>query len=193
MKITLIANDTMFIYNLRREVIQALIEEGHQLTVLAQVHSHKEELERIGCKVQDIRIDGRGTSPRDGIQLLFQMARLLSKTKPDIVLTNNIKPNVYGGLVCRFLGIRYIANITGLGTAVEFPGKMQKLTTCLYRWGVAGADCIFFQNEENKCFFAEHQMMPTRSRVHMLPGSGVNLEVYSVLPYTPGEIVHQRD
>lgn len=36
MKVTLIANDTTFIYNLRREILAKLIEEGHQVTVVCQ-------------------------------------------------------------------------------------------------------------------------------------------------------------
>ena len=56
MKVTLIANDTTFIYNLRREILAKLIEEGHQVTVVCQSLSHREELERIGCRLYDIPI-----------------------------------------------------------------------------------------------------------------------------------------
>lgn len=190
MKITLIANDTTFIYNLRREVLKKLIEEGHQLTVLSQLLTHKEELEQIGCELYDVEISRRGANPLDDLRLMWKFVQILRKIKPDVVLTNNIKPNVYAGLACRILGIRYIPNITGLGTAVEFPGKMQQLTTRLYKWGVAGADCIFFQNEENIQFFQRHGMMPPKANIHLLPGSGVNLETHPALPYTPGDVVH---
>ena len=190
MKITLIANETTFVYNLRREILSALIADGHQVTVLAQVRSHKAELEQLGCKVQDVEISRRGANPLDDLILMWKLLQIFKKDKPDVVLSNNIKPNVYGGLACRILGIRYLANITGLGTAVEYPGKMQQLTTRLYRWGVAGADCIFFQNEENMDFFRNHRMMPKKSRICLLPGSGVNLETHPVLPYTPGDTVH---
>lgn len=190
MKITLIANDTTFIYNLRREILEKLIEEGHQLTVLSQLLTHKEELEQIGCKLYDVTISRRGANPLDDLKLMWQFVRILRKIRPDVVLTNNIKPNVYAGLASRILGIRYIPNITGLGTAVEFPGKMQQLTTRLYKWGVAGADCIFFQNEENIRFFQQHGMIPPNANIHFLPGSGVNLETHPALPYTPGDVVH---
>ena len=33
----MIANDTTFIYNLRREVLQAFLEKGYRVTVVAQV------------------------------------------------------------------------------------------------------------------------------------------------------------
>lgn len=190
MKITLIANDTTFIYNLRREVLSGLIEDGHSLTVICKHLSHKEALENMGCKMYDIPIGRRGTNPLDDLKIMGQFLQILQREKPDVVFTNNIKPNVYAGMACRILGLTYIPNVTGLGTAVEFPGKMQQLTTRLYKWGVAGAEAIFFQNEENLQFFEQRNMMPKKAKVCLLPGSGVNLETHPVLPYTPGDVVH---
>ena len=119
--------------------------------------------------------------------IFFQM---LKKINPDVVFTNNIKPNVYAGIACRVLGIKYIPNITGLGTPVENPGKLQFLATRLYKYGVAGADTIFFQNEENVRFFEQHNMMPKKAQICLLPGSGVNLQAHPELPYLPGDVVH---
>ena len=189
MKIALVANDTTFIYNLRREIIGKLTEQGHQVSVLGQSLSHTEALRALGCELYNVPIGRRGVNPLDDLKLLRQFRRLLKEIKPDVVFTNNIKPNVYAGMVCRMLGITYIANITGLGTAVENPGKLQALTTRLYKWGVAGADTVFFQNGENMRFFREHKMMPKKAKIKLLPGSGVNLESHPVLPYIPGDEV----
>ena len=190
LKITLIANDTTFIYNLRREVLAKLVEEGHQVTVLCQFRSHREALEQIGCRLYDIPIGRRSTNPLADLKLLCRFFQILRTIKPDVVLTNNIKPNVYAGIVCHVLGIKYIPNITGLGTPVENPGKLQFLATRLYKYGVAGADNIFFQNEENVRFFEQHHMMSKKSHVCLLPGSGVNLQTHPALPYSPGDVVH---
>lgn len=190
MKITLIANDTTFIYNLRREVLAKLVEEGHQVTVLCQFRSHQEALEQIGCRLYDIPIGRRNTNPWADLKLLYHFFQMLRKINPDVVFTNNIKPNVYAGIACRVLGIPYIPNITGLGTPVENPGKLQFLATRLYKHGVAGADTIFFQNDENMHFFEQHHMMPKNSHVCLLPGSGVNLQAYPELPYSPCDVVH---
>ena len=190
MKIALIANDTTFIYNLRREVLEKLVEEGHQVTVLCQFRSHREALEQIGCQIYDIPIGRRSTNPLADIRLLYNFFQVLKKINPDVVFTNNIKPNVYAGIACRMLGIKYVPNITGLGTPVENPGKLQFLAIRLYKYGVAGADTIFFQNEENVRFFEQHHMLPKNSHVCLLPGSGVNLQTHPKLPYSPGDVVH---
>ena len=190
MKVALIANDTTFIYNLRREILEALIAKGHAVTVIAQVLSHKEELTAMGCNVVDVTIGRRSSNPLGDLKLMWELLTLLRKSKPDVVLTNNIKPNIYGGMACRLLGIRYLPNITGLGTAVEIPGKLQMLTTRLYKWGVAGAECVFFQNSENEQFFRERKMLNKKSRAVLLPGSGVNLEKHQIKPYPQGDTIH---
>ena len=90
MKITLIANDTTFIYNLRREVLIELIGRGHQVSVLCQPLSHADELEALGCKLYDVPIGRRGMNPLDDLKLMGQFRRVLREIKPDVVLTNNI-------------------------------------------------------------------------------------------------------
>ena len=75
------------------------------------------------------------------------------------MFTYTIKPNVYGGMVCGWLGIPYVANITGLGTAVENAGLMQKVTLTLYKLGLRKAQMVFFQNAENKNFMLEKKVV----------------------------------
>lgn len=189
-KIMLLTNDTTYVYNLRREIIQRLISEGYEVVIATKILLKCNELECMGCRLISVDSDRHGTNPLTDIVLLCRYIEVLRKEKPDIVLTYNIKPNVYGGMACRFLNIKYLPNITGLGTAVEYPGKLQWLTTKLYKWGVSRAKCIFFQNEENMHFFKKHKMLPKKSKVVLLPGSGVNLNAHSILPYTPGSVVN---
>ena len=64
----------------------------------------------------------------------------------------------------------YLPNVTGLGTPVENPGKLQKLTIQLYKMGVAGGACVFFQNNDNRAFFEQHHMLKANARTRVLPG-----------------------
>lgn len=190
MRIVLVANDTTFIYNLRREILKGLIAEGHEVSVMCQVLQFKEELEQMGCGVIDIETARQGKNPFKDIVLFRKYYQALKRHKPDVMLGNNIKPNVYAGLACQMLKIKYIPNITGLGTPVENPGPLQALTTRLYKMGVAGASFIFFQNSENQRFFETHKMMPKHAKIRLLPGSGVDLESHPAFPYPEGETVH---
>lgn len=49
-KAILLANDTMFAYNLRRELLERLLKEGYDVTVIAQPLVHQEKLQFMGCR-----------------------------------------------------------------------------------------------------------------------------------------------
>lgn len=189
-KVLLLLNDTTYAYRLRRELIQRLISEQYEVVAVCALQLSQDEIRAMGCRLIGVENGRQGTNPFKDLWLFMQYVRIIHREKPDVVLSYNIKPNVYGGMACQLLRIRYMPNITGLGTAVEYPGKMQQLTTRLYKWGVAGAEAIFFQNEENLQFFEQRNMMPKRAKVCLLPGSGVNLETHPALPYVSGEVVH---
>jgi galacturonosyltransferase len=129
-----------------------------------------------------------GKNPLRDAGLLLSYLRLLRAEKPDVVLTFNIKPNIYGGLACRLRNVPYLVNVTGLGVAVEVPGRLQTLTTWLYARGVKRAACVLFQNAENEQFFRRRGMLLNRTPSRLLPGSGVNLERFLPLPYPSGEV-----
>ena len=139
-----------FAYNLRREILIRLVQEGYRVTLVAEFLSHTEELASIGCELIDVQTGRHGTSVVQDLRLFLKYFKILHNCRPDIVLSNNIKPNVYAGLACRLLRIEYIPNVTGLGTPVENPGPLQKLTTFLYKIGVGGASAVLFQNKENE-------------------------------------------
>lgn len=77
--------------------------------------------------------------------------------------------------------ISFVANITGLGTAIENAGVKQKVLVRLYKQAFRKVQRVFFQNEENKQFFVKHNIAIDKHG--MLPGSGVNLERFPVLDY----------
>lgn len=188
--ILMAANDTTFIYNLRREVLQAMIESGYRVTVMAQVLNFEAELRALGCEIIDVKTARQGKNPFKDIVLFSKYYQALKNARPDLMFGNNIKPNVYAGLACKRLKIKYIPNITGLGTPVENPGPLQKLTIQMYKAGVSGASCIFFQNAENQRFFEVHNMMPKKAKVRLLPGSGVNLQAHPAFAYPKDDIIH---
>jgi galacturonosyltransferase len=186
----MVVNDTTFAYNLRREILEQLICDGHKVSLMCQILSFQEELEAMGVKLIDVKNNRRGTNPLSDLRLFMKYFIKLRKERPDLILGNNIKPNAYAGLACRMLNIRRICNITGLGTALEQPGPLQKLTILLYKMGTWNADSILFQNTENEAFFREHEMLSPKSRVVLLPGSGVNIETHCVHPYNESEKIN---
>lgn len=128
-----------------------------------------------------------GTNPAHELRLLFYYKWLLEKIKPDVVLTYTIKPNVYGGFLCGRMGVPYIANVTGLGTAVH-GGGLQAVALGLYKAGLKRAQKVFLQNMQDCRFLLEKHVLCTAYDV--LPGSGVNLVKNSCQDYPDGAHVH---
>lgn len=187
-RVMMIVNDTNFVWNLRREVLQKLITEGYEVILVTEILGFEQQLVDMGCKIINVPTQRHGTNPISDIKLFFTYIRFLKIQRPDIVLTNNIKPNIYAGMACRILHIPYMPNICGLGTPVENPGFMQKFTSQLYKIGVKGCRTIFFQNEENREFFETHKLMPPKAKIVVTPGSGVNLQTHPVLPWPEGPV-----
>lgn len=180
-RVLILANNDIGLYNFRKELIEKLLEKGFGVAI-ALPHGKKVDLLiQTGCTFFETPIDRHGTNPITDLKLIQRYKRILKEYNPDIVLTYTIKPTIYGGMACQKLGIPYIANITGLGTAVENPGIMQKITVTLYKKAFQRVRCVFFQNKENKQFFAERQIANDKHR--LIPGSGVNLKHFSLLPY----------
>lgn len=187
-KILVLINSLGGLYSFRRELIHKLIEEQYEVIIAAPENEKKSYFIEIGCSYINIPIERRGTNPVTDFKLLMKYKKIISNVRPSVVLTYTIKPNVYGGLVCRLLGVPYISNITGLGTAVENNSVLQKITLSLYKIGLKKSSCIFFQNRENMKFMLDKNVVNTECK--LIPGSGVNLEHYKLLEYPNEDIIH---
>ena len=112
---------------------------------------------------------------------IFSYVKTIKHIKPDTVLSYTIKPNIYGGIASRINKVPYLVNITGLGTSAENPGFIQKITWTLYRIGLKKANCVFFQNESNRSFFKNKNIIINKTR--LIPGSGVNIDQHKFEKY----------
>lgn len=180
-KVLFLVNHDVVIYNFRLELVERLLADGHEVHVSSPYGERIDDLVKIGCKYHEIKIARHGTNPLTDGKLILEYVRLIKSVKPDMVFSYTIKPNIYGGIACRLLNVPQVANVTGLGTAVENPGLTQKITLALYKFAFKKTQRIFFQNTENRQFFIDHDLFCDKHG--LLPGSGVNLERFAPLPY----------
>lgn len=168
-------------YNFRKEVVKALIDNGHSIIISAPFDDIASLFEEMGCKLIDTLFNRKGLNPLKDLQLIMHYRELIKKIKPDVVLSYTIKPNLYGGMACQLCGVPQIANVTGLGSAVENPGWLQRLTILLYKKGLRKTYMTFFQNKANMEFCQQHKMVKGKTR--LIPGSGVNLQHHTYQDY----------
>lgn len=183
MKIAVISNDAGGLFRFRFKLIQEMIARGHSVVIINPHDS--EEIQRfaeIGCTLYDIAIDRRGINPIKDLGFLLNCAKILKKEKPDKVITYTIKPNVYGGIACRFLKMEYFVNVTGLGTAFQNDGILKKISVMLYKTALKRASCVFFENPGSKEIFTSLGIVK-EEKTKVLKGAGVDIERFRFCEY----------
>ena len=180
-RIIILTNSLSGLYSFRKELIERLTELGYEVIISSPIDFDVAFYEKRNCRLLATAFKRKGKNPIKEIGLLYYYVRLMKKEKPDVVLTYTIKPNLYGGLACNLCGVPQIANITGLGSAVESQGIMQKLTSILYRIGLRKTSLVFFQNSANRDFCVNRKLV--KNRYILIPGSGVNLDYHQYQEY----------
>lgn len=181
-RILILANFDVGLYKFRKELIQELLNQGNEVYISLPDGELVRNLEKMGCKFVDTLVDRRGINPKTDAKLMFFYRKLIKKLHPDMVITYTIKPNIYGGLMCRVLCVPYATNITGLGTAFQNENIIKKLVTFLYKIALKKAKVVFFENIGNKQTFLDLHILKEK-QICVLNGAGVNLADYSFSEY----------
>ncbi len=185
MRILILANSDVGLYKFRKELIEALLSLKHEVYISLPRGEFIDRLVEMGCHFIETKISRHGVNPITDFLLYMKYKSMLKEIKPDIVFTYTIKPNVYGGMACQSCKIPYLANVTGLGTAIQNGGILSKISLMMYKKGLKGAKRVFFQNSENHRFMTENGIVT--SPTNILPGSGVNIEEYAYADYPSEE------
>lgn len=186
-RVLILVNHEIVIYNFRLEIIEKLLSEGYEVIISSPKGEKINKLIQLGCEFEEIKLNRHSKNPLEALKLIYSYKLLIKKWNPISILSFTIKPNIYGAIAAKSSRTPFIANITGLGSAVEAPGLLQLITLKLYKFAFKYVKTIFFQNEENKSFFEKHKLYPDKHK--SLPGSGVNLYRFPYLEYPEKETI----
>lgn len=179
-----VSNSFGSLYNFRQELICQMAEQ-YRVVIVTPMNDEDyalyETWKARGIFLEETFLSRRGKNPLQEGKLIQQYRRLLERIKPDLVITYTIKPNIYAGMACHRLGIPFFANITGLGSAFQGNGILRLLSAFLYRKSLKNAEVVFMQNKEIESVF--HKYGIRGKKMILVPGSGINLEKFRVLPY----------
>ena len=186
MRLVVTANTSWNILNFRRGLMEALVADGHHVTVLAPPDTSVDGLREMGCEHVALAMDQKGLSPLGGLSLLRAFRRHFRELSPDAVLSFTIKNNVFGSLAARARGVAFLPNVTGLGTAFLSGKALLAVARGLYRTSFAGLPVVFFQNADDRELFVRLKLVRAE-QARLLPGSGVDLARFAprALPDTP--------
>ncbi|MEL1251534.1 glycosyltransferase family 4 protein [Aurantiacibacter gilvus] len=168
-------------WNFRRQMLTALLADGHRVTVLAPSDEAVDRLVDLGCEFHPLEMDIKSLNPFAQLGLFFAMFRAFRQLRPDLVLGFTIKNNTFGSIAARLLGIPFIPNVTGLGTAFLSGKFLQRVAHLLYRVSFAGCPLVFFQNRDDSALFTGLNLV-REDQVVVVPGSGIDLVHFAQAP-----------
>jgi len=92
-----------------------------------------------------------------------------------------VKPNIYGGLVSKYLGIKSVAVVTGLGYPFIHGGFASIFTRALYRLSNRFHKKVIFENEDDLELFVEQRLIGAKQGIS-IKGCGVDTTYFSPGP-----------
>lgn len=178
MRILFVEPHESSLFSFRKELLDALIEEGHEVILCIELTKKisNEYSDRI--KIIDVQMNLKDKGIRSNVKLKNKYRSIIKNEKPDLILSYKIKPNIYCGLCAK--KIPMIANITGLGNMFKSNNLLSKLGVLLYRKSFKNVNYIFFQNTDGLNFFKKNKIKINNYKI--IPGSGVNTEKFVPTP-----------
>lgn len=171
------------VYNFRLGLIKRLKAEGYKVVVISQFDGYEKKVASEVDEIRTLFISRKGVNPFVDILTIFHIVKYLFVFKPYAFLSFSIKPVIYGSIAARFMKVRSIVMITGLGTAFISDNWITRVVKALYKFSLASVSTAFFQNTDDRNIFLTNQLVDVKV-CQLIPGSGVDLEKFSstVLP-----------
>ena len=187
MKFLLISPKNRTVYNFRGDLIKNIILEGYEVVVTGPDVVDVDKIEMLGARFVEIPMNKTGTNIVGDMNYCRALRRLMKKEQPDAILGYTVKPVIYGAIAAKLAGVRNInCMVTGGGytfTATTLKARiLGVIVRTLYRIGFSCADHVIFQNPDDLEEFTQKGLCK-REKCHVVNGSGVNVDHYTVEPF----------
>lgn len=162
--------------------------DGFEVTVITRVRKHGEQIRHAGLKLVPFELSRRGMNLVTEVAVLYRLAIIYYREKPDIVHHVAIKPVLYGTLAARLTGIRSVVNaLAGLGwlfTANNWQAKFLRLLVQIGFYKLLGKSTVIVQNPDDAAVL-QRIGVPT-NRIQLVRGAGVDINLFLLLPEPVG-------
>ncbi|MGL6573555.1 hypothetical protein ACSZOD_09785 [Aeromonas hydrophila] len=78
-KLVLVVNTAWCMFNFRYGLLNRLIHDGYQLTIISARDEFSDKLRAMGCEVIDILIAAKGINPLQDLKLIYTLYQLYQK------------------------------------------------------------------------------------------------------------------
>ena len=181
--ILIVSNTSWYLYNFRLGLIKLLLKHGYEVSTLAPEDEFSEKLKQAGCYHICLEMDNKGLNPIRDLMMRKMLSEHYDEINPDLIMHYTIKPVIYGSMAAANLGIPFINNITGLGTAFIKENWVTWLVKRLYRLSQREVDYIFFQNSDDRELFNRKKLIPEEILQEVIPGTGIDTNHFQLSSY----------
>jgi glycosyltransferase involved in cell wall biosynthesis len=184
-----VVNVDWFFLSHRLPIALEALRQGYRVHVAAGLTDKREELQRYGFVVHQLKLDRGNAGLASACHTAFELWSLFRAVRPDVVHLVTIKPVLLGGLMARLAQVpAVVAAVSGLGFLFVAKGAKAMVrrffVARLYRLALNHRNQkVIFQNPDDFARLAEFVRFP-EGKVEMIRGSGVDLTHfrYTALP-----------
>ena len=189
MKFVLLHTNADYLTGLRFSLLRYLVALGAEVVACAPnlEVAHSEKLAQSGIRGGSYSIHATGMNPVSDLASMFGMWRLLRREKPEVILTNNAKPVIWGTLAAALAGVRgRYCLVGGLGYAFVDDAAAATLKrrwakwvmSFLYKLSFRFATAVIFQNRDDRDELVCAGICAA-DKARVVSGSGVETDIYS--------------
>jgi glycosyltransferase involved in cell wall biosynthesis len=194
LKLLIVINVDWFFISHRLPVAVAAIQAGHEVHLATLLTQPTRELESYGLHVHPLTSQRNTISLTSLVGSFIEMYRLFKKVRPDIVHLVTIKPVLLGGIAARLARVPcVVAAISGLGFLFTSERPLSRFyrmgAYILYRIALGHRNLkIIVQNQDDQ-ETVRRLSRQQLERFRLLPGSGVDLQLFRHIPELEGDRV----
>lgn len=193
MKLFFVANVDWFFMSHRLPLALEALKEGDKVWLLTADTGRKQEIEALGIRFLTIPFKRSGRNPLHELRCLWLLCKYYRRYRPDVIHHITLKAALLGSLAAKLTFSRGVVNaISGLGYNFTDgrDGLLQKIVRLLIRTAFRSRRFSFIlQNPDDVKTIRELYLVPP-SHIHLIKGSGVDLNVFSYMPPYPKEKLH---
>ena len=189
MKIFIVGNVASMMINFRKELIEALVSEGHSVYCLVSDYDEKSRntVKSFGAIPLNYSLNSKGLNPFKDIMATCELISLFKKYKPSIVFSFFVKPVIFSTIAAKIAKVpRIIGMIEGLGGAFTLHKKGQTrkvkiikvIQIILYKISLPLLNELIFLNSDDREDLINRYRIRAKS-INILGGIGVDLCKFS--------------
>lgn len=178
-KVLLVCATSKMVLHFRVDLIRKYQSEGYKVSVVAFDNVYERGIRDLGVDFYSVGSNNRSLNPFAILSLKKKYVKIIKKVQPDVVFTFMLKPNVFGTLAAKKMGITKIYSmVEGLGDAFTYKTfkwrMICKVVSALYKHSLKIPEKVIFLNEDDRKEFIIRKLV-LEEKTALLGGIGVNL------------------